>query len=350
MSATSTPPAAPVAAPVAAVAPAPQAAPVPPTAAAPAPLYYLVVRSGLLPAAKGEKARRAVRPQIPYTLVATLETGPADLELEPNDEPARATPLGSNGKRTGYLSGPGDVDWYKLHADAPGLLRVEVTPLERADLELSVWLPGATPADKPKLLARANEGGVREGETLPSVGVPAGDVLIKLESAARDLGGVWTRDGEDRTTPYTLTAVLAPDDGTHDREPNDDLDHAQAVVLPLKLTGTIWPRKDVDTFRFHVDAGQPPVNLRVSPLRGVDLQLTLLQLKAAKGGRTVAEVIGTADAIHGEGEESILQVPLKPGDYAVTVSSPRGRDASATQLYTLTVAAPAPAPDPVLPP
>jgi hypothetical protein len=327
----------------AAAAPAPQAAP-----AGPVPLYYLVVRSGLLPAAKGEKARRAVKPQIPYTLQATLENGPAGLELEPNDEPARATPL--TDKRTGYLSGPGDVDWYRLHADAPGLLRVEVTALERADLELSVWLPGATPADKPKLLARANEGGVREGEALPSVGVPAGDVLIKLESAARDIGGTWTRDGEDRTTAYTLTATLAPDDGSHDKEPNDDLEHAQPVTLPLKLTGTIWPRKDVDTFRFHVDAGAPPVNIRVSALRGVDLQLTLQQLKAGKGGRTLAEVIGTADAVHGEGEESILQVPLKAGDYAVSVSSPRGRDASATQVYTLTVAAPAPAPDPVLPP
>jgi hypothetical protein len=99
-----------------------------------------------------------------------------------------------------------------------------------------------------------------------------------------------------------------------------------------------------------VDAGAPPVNIRVSALRGVDLQLTLQQLKAGKGGRTLAEVIGTADAVHGEGEESILQVPLKAGDYAVSVSSPRGRDASATQVYTLTVAAPAPAPDPVLPP
>jgi hypothetical protein len=308
----------------------------------------LVVRSGLLQAAKGEKARRAVRPQIPYTLTATLESGPENLELEPNGEPARATPLA--GKRTGYLSGPGDVDWYRLHADAPGLLRVEVTPLERADLELSVWLPGATPEGKPKLLARANEGGVREGELLPSVGVPVGDVLVKLESAARDLGGTSTRDGEDRSTPYTLTAALALDDGTHDKEPNDDVEHAQPVALPLKLTGTIWPRKDVDVFRFHVDAGSPPVNVRVSALRGVDLQLTLQQLKAGKGGRTVAEVIGTADAVHGEGEESILQVPLKSGDYAITVSSPRGRDASATQLYTLTVQAPAPAPDPVLPP
>ena len=294
-----------------------------------------MVRSAALPVAKGEKARRAVKQQISYTLSVALEAGPADLEVEPNDEPAHATPIA--GARTGYLAPGGDIDWYRLHTDTPALLRVEVSALERADVELSVLLPPAKAGDKPVLLARANEGGVREGEVIPSVGLQPGDVLIKVESAARNLDGKWTRDGEDRTTPYKLTTTLSPDDGSQDKEPNDDLEHAQAAVLPLKITGTIWPRRDVDVFRFHVDDGHAPVNVHLSAVRGVDLMLTLKQLRAGKGGKVSGEVIGTADAQHGEGEESILQVPLKAGEYAVEVSSPRNKDASATATYLLTV-------------
>jgi hypothetical protein len=308
-------------------------APSPPAAAptpGPAAGYYLVLRSGLL--GTGRKATRGANARVPYKLVASVESGPEDLEQEPNDEPARATEIASGGSRTGYLSPPGDVDWYRVHADQPMILHVEVSALERADLELSVLAAGAKPADKPELLARANEGGVREGEMLPNVRIGAGDSYIKIEGAARELDGKWVRDAEDRDHAYHLTAQLLPDDGSTDREPNNDADTAQQVTLPARIRGWIWPRRDVDVFRFHVGPAASPVTVRVSPVRGVDLALRLLELRGAR-----AEVIGTADAVRGEGEEQMVAVPLKEGDYAVEVSSPRGKDASATQQYTLTI-------------
>ena len=292
--------------------------------------YYLVLRSA--PVGTGRKVVRGANPRVPYRLIAAVESGPDDLEQEPNDEPARATDIASGGTRTGYLSPPGDVDWYRIRAEQPMILHAEVSALERADLELSVLAAGAKPGDKPQLLARANEGGVREGEVLPNVRVPAGESFIKVEAAARELNGKWVRDSEDRDHSYRLSAQLLPDDGSTDREPNNDVENAQAVELPATVRGWIWPRRDVDLFRFHVAAGAPPVTLRVSPVRGVDLQLRLLELRGSR-----ADVIGTADAVRGEGEEQMVAVPLKEGDYLVEVSSPRGKDASATQQYTLTV-------------
>ena len=275
---------------------------------------------------------RGANPRVPYRLTAAVEAGPEDLEQEPNDEPARATDIASGGTRTGYLSPPGDVDWYRIRAEQPMILHVEVSALERADLELSVLAAGAKPGDKPQLLARANEGGVREGEVLPNVRVPAGESFIKVEAAARELDGKWVRDAEDRDHSYRLSAQLLPDDGSTDREPNNDVQTAQEVVLPASIRGWIWPRRDVDMFRFHVAAGAAPVTVRVSPVRGVDLQLRLLELRGSR-----ADVIGTADAFRGEGEEQLVAVPLKEGDYLVEVSSPSGKDASATQQYTLTI-------------
>jgi hypothetical protein len=281
--------------------------------------YYLVLKG---------KSRRGA-PQTPYTLTATLEAGAPDLEIEPNDDPEHATPLRETA--TGFIAPAGDQDWYRVHADAPMVLHAELSGADRADLELAVYT--SVGADKPRLLARANEAGPREPEVLPAVGIPAGDSYVLIQAAARQLEGKWVRDGEDRQTPYRLAVQLAPDDGTTEREPNDDVASAQTITVPVTVKGWIWPRKDVDVFRFHVAAGQAPVSVLLSSVRGVDLQLRLYQLH----GERPAEVIGSSDARRGEGEEKLVAVPLKEGDYAVEVSSPRNKDASASQPYTLGV-------------
>ena len=291
--------------------------------------FYFVLKSSWFAGEKKGKSVRGASPLVPYALTATVEAGPPDLESEPNDDAAHATPL-TGTTATGYLAPAGDSDWYRVHADAPQVLHVEVTGVERADLELAVYGPVARPGDKPPLLARANEGGPREGEILPSVGVPAGDSFVVVQVAARNLDGKWVRDGEDRQNPYKLQVTAAPDDGAIDREPNNDPATAQQVRVPVSVKGWIWPRRDLDVYRFHFDAGHAPLNVTLSAVRGVDLQLRLFELKGAN-----AEVIGTADAVHGEGEEKLLSIPLKEGDYAVEVSSPHNKDASSSQQYVL---------------
>ena len=85
-------------------------------------------------------------PLAPYTLTASLEQGPPDLEQEPNDDPQHATPIETTA--TGYLAPAGDLDWYRVHSEKPAVLRAEVTGLERADIELAVYGPAAQPAGR----------------------------------------------------------------------------------------------------------------------------------------------------------------------------------------------------------
>jgi hypothetical protein len=280
--------------------------------------YYLVLKG---------KSRHGV-PHTPYTFSAMLEPGSQDLELEPNDDAEHATSLTETA--TGFVAPAGDQDWYRVRADAPMVLHAELSGADRADLELAAYAAGS---EKPRLLARANEAGPREIEVLPAVGIPAGDSYVLVQAAARQLDGKWVRDGEDRQTPYRIAIQLVPDDGTSEREPNDDLATAQALSSPIAIKGFIWPRKDVDVFRFRVAAGHPPLSVVLSAVRGADLQLRLYQMH----GDRPAEVIGSSDAKRGDGEEKLIAVPLKEGDFAVEVSSPRHKDASASQPYTLTV-------------
>src|SRR5438105_4241863 len=281
--------------------------------------YYLVL--------KGHSRRGA--PLTPYTITATLEAGAPDLEIEPNDDPQHATPLRDTA--TGFIAPVGDQDWYRIHSDGPAVLHAELTGADRADLELAVFADAG--AEKPRLLARVNESGPREPEVLPAVGIPAGDSYVLVQAAARQFEGKWVRDGEDRQTPYRLAVQLFPDDGSTEHERNDEVARGAVLALPILVKGWIWPRKDVDLFRFHVGPGHAPVNIVVTAVRGVDLQLRLYELR----GERPPEVIGSSDARRGEGEEKVIAVPLKEADYAVEVSSPRNKDASATQAYTLSV-------------
>src|SRR5437016_5623761 len=300
-----------------------------------------------------------------------------DEELEPNDRAVDATSLQPGKPMRGTYLSADDEDWYRLELkpSAMDALRIEVTAVAGARPELEVraladasllatfrgtdellvrdlsvhladlrdggladqGIADGVDADgggeKPLLLARVNEGGPREPEVLPAVGIPAGDSYLLVQAAARQLEGKWVRDGEDRQTPYRLAVQLFADDGSTEREPNDEVATAPVLALPIQVKGWIWPRKDVDVFRFHVGAGHAPVNLVLPAVRGVDLQLRLYQLR----GERPPEVIGSSDARRGEGEEKLIAVPLKEGDYAVEVSSPRNKDASATQAYALTV-------------
>jgi hypothetical protein len=297
-------------------------------AAPPAHGFAFVVRSGPYPGPRGRI--RGADPRLPYTLFATLESGPDDLEIEPNDDAAHATSMGS-GTRSGYLAPAGDVDFYRIRTDQPMILRAEVSGLERADVEMQVLAAGR-PGGKPALLARANEGGVREGEVIPALWIPAGDTYIAILGAARPLEGKMVRDAEDRDHLYKLTAALSPDDGTWEREPNDDPVRAPEVALPAAVKGYLWPRRDVDCFRFHLPAGAGTLTTRVFATRGMDLQLRLWEIHGKR-----ADVIGTADAVRGEGEEAMVAVPVREGDYAVEVSSPRNKDASPSEQYEVQI-------------
>jgi hypothetical protein len=124
--------------------------------------YYIVV-----------EAKKGANPDLKYTLAVSFEKGSGETELEPNDDRKRATPI-DNGQRLGGTLSQSDADFYKVVADAPAILRVDIDPLPGVDLRIEVQN-----AEGQKMFA-VNSKGKDEGETIPGISLPMGPSFIKV--------------------------------------------------------------------------------------------------------------------------------------------------------------------------
>ena len=280
---------------------------VPNLALEPGHTYYLRVR------ALGDKSD----PAHPYELVVRSTQAPAGAEREPNDDAARATPLAAIGDANGFYGRRRDEDWLKLppppsFAGAAPILRIELGPVEGVAPELKVFSGTALLA-----AARAGRG---EELRLRNVGLPAVENLLVMLKAA---------EGRNPLERWTIKlGVEAPLDGA-EREPNDTLDHAQAIALEgaQPIAGFLWPG-DVDLYRV-TGAGDALYTAELDGLEHVDLKLDRL----GPDGKSLAHA---DDNGVGQGERL---PPMALGAAAILRVTARARDTAFDAPYRLTVSA-----------
>lgn len=290
--------------------------------------YYLVVRSAPVPIAP-KKSVRVGNAKIAYTLEAKAAAGAPNLETEPNDDPAHATPIqlaDGQAARNAFLAPRGDTDWFLFHVDAPSIVRADVTGLDRVNLVLSIIDPEKKNADKGNELARSDMGDVKEPESLAGVAVPAGDNYLRVDTAWKKVDDRFVKDFENTTDTYTITLHVDPDDGTWEREPNDKADKATPIELGNTYQGFIQPVKDVDAWQLTV-AETTTVAFSVGPVPRLDLVIVLRD-----GSGTI---IGTADKNRLEADERLV-APLEPGRYTVEIRD-KATGTNPMKPYTLTV-------------
>jgi serine/threonine protein kinase len=98
--------------------------------------YYVQVREVWV---SGQNATENVSDA--YSLKASVDAIAPNEELEPNNEPAIANPMGA-GPMIGRLTHPGDIDCYTVPAPAPTSLSAAVTGLPGVELRLSLLPQG----------------------------------------------------------------------------------------------------------------------------------------------------------------------------------------------------------------
>lgn len=269
-----------------------------------------------------------------YTLTVAEEEAGASAELEPNDDPSKATPIPAGSYREGFLAPQGDVDYYRIDVAQPSLVKLQLSGVEALDLVLSAITPGD---ESKKLaeetLAKANEGGPKEPELLSNVAC-ASTCYFRVEAASRKVNGKWVRDGENATQSYRLSATVANDDGSEEREPNQSVATAMPLPLGNSVRGTVYPKKDVDYF--SVDLRSQPVKTALkATLTGI-LKVDVGLYAHRVGDDGTLTLVQTADAAKGDKPE-VLRFTAEPGQYVFEVRDSKNRESNFQDTYQLTV-------------
>lgn len=294
-------------------------------------VVYLVVKSGWM--GTGKEARRGFNPEKAYTLTVSLEEAGATAELEPNDELHKATPLPTSGHREGFLSPRGDVDNFVLRTSEPLLARLEVSGVERMDLELAVVEPPTGDGQKETVLQRANEGTLKEPERLNNVACN-GTCYFRVLGAARKVDGKWVRDSENADQPYRLTVTTMPDNGGEEREPNNTVDRTTDLTPGRAVRGTVYPLKDVDYYRLDLSDRPVRTPLKATLLGILKVDVALFLHRLGEDGKL--SLVQTADRARGDQPEAI-RYSAEPGVYVLEVRDSRNRESNFQDSYQLTV-------------
>ena len=279
------------------------------------------------------KGRRTAAPDARYTLSAKLEAAAADLEEEPNDDPRKATPIAAGqAGRLGFLAPAGDEDHFAVTVEKASIARLQVSGVERVDLELAVVDPEKSQDEE---LVRANDGGLKEGEALPNAYFPPGTSTIRVRGAARKHDGKWVRDLENPDQTYTLQVALRDAVDGDEREPNGTPAQATPIASGMKGRGFVHPRKDVDLYRIEVPAGGPrPLSATLSGVTRADLGLYL------RGGTPDAKgelpVLASADKAKETAPEKLV-TQVEGGTYYLEVKDTKGAMSNAADAYELEV-------------
>jgi hypothetical protein len=292
-------------------------------------VIYVVVRSATV--GSGKDAKKGSNADVSYTLTVAPEDNGGSAEYEPNDELGRATDLPANSYRDGFISPKGDVDTYRVLTDGPSIAKFQLSGVDKVDLVLSVVQPVEGKPDE--VVLKVNEGGSREPEQLNNVQCN-GACFVRVEAAAKKVDGKWVKDDENGDQSYRLNAIVVPDDGTEEREPNNTAQTATPVLFGKSIRGTVFPKKDVDYF--SIDLREKPVktaiNATVLGVLKVDIGLYLHRVES-DGKLTLVQ---TADGAKGDKAENI-RFAAEPGLYVLEVRDSKNREANFQDSYQLTV-------------
>ena len=251
-------------------------------------------------------------------------------EVEPDDDVQHAQPLepgkgirGTIGKPKtikGKLAGDEDLfSWVESGSTPDGGFdeaRLELSGIPGVDLTLE-----ALDGDG-KRLVLVNDAPAGEGEVIPNLGVEPGHTYYVRVRAATPVEG---------TKPYELVLRSGPAPVGDEREPNDDVAHAQSLGAITDQSGFFGRQRDEDWFVLPLAAVAPGSTLRIelSPVDGVVPQLRLLSAGAANP-KAVPTVVAEARA--GRGEELRLRNAAFPAGIASGLLALRAVEGRNTEI------------------
>ena len=228
-----------------------------------------------------------------YRAVVAAHPAPSRVawDLEPNDDPRRATPLfADTAEISGAANRDGDVDWYRLSIPTDAFPIIELDIAQAASREASRFeifhdAPGEDRAIISSVTLTPDEPTVRL-----RAGMRQGDILLKATASA---GSVYAA---------RVGFAPLPPDVALETEPNGVVETANSVPPGARVDASLWGDDDTDWYR--VDFAPDPGGL------------VALTLDAAERG---AVVEAEAFTVGLESLGAFVPSPSAPNAYALTV-------------------------------
>jgi hypothetical protein len=246
----------------------------------------------------------------PYSLKTSFE--PAPDQYEPNPNYYRAIEVKPGQTISAYICPSGDEDFYKIHVDSPGIIKLELGSVPK-DMK-----PDITVVDKSFSGSMAYSAASNPGDKVKLVKDVAGPgwYFIKI----RDI------DGKAHSDPYSLKVDFEPALDKYD--PNPNFFRAVNVALGQSITAYICPGGEGDYYKIQVSGpGVLKADLNSVPA-DMKSQLSLYD-------KTFSQ-IAYSSALNPGDKVSLEKDVQGPGWYYINVMDPTGKAFS--EPYTLTVA------------
>lgn len=253
-------------------------------------------------------------------------------EIEPNDEPGRATLIEPGNDITGFFS-PAfnklnkdselhfrEEDWYCMNiehnGDDPLLIDAELSGVPDVNSTLVMY------NSEMEKLSSSDFGAVGEGEALRDVGIAKSGKYYLM---------IYSNFESNCDMPYTLAVRSRIYDHSSEVEPNNSVKTANKIV-DGEIQGRIFPDRDVDFFIYAsepeergAEAPSSLCGISLSSESGLDFQLNIYSILEKK--------LFEVDNFRG-GEREIIHLSL-PEEYYIEVGSKRGD--SSDELYKLSI-------------
>ncbi len=185
----------------------------------------------------------------PYTLSSSFV--PAKDATEPNDEREKAPPLPMDATATGTIFPRGDADFFTVEVPerARGVLVAELIVPDPVAPFLELLDEAGN-----RLASRQAGAGGRVTLRVPVASSAKYTLCLRDGLAGRGEHG-WGGDWGNASSvePWRLSLSLL--DAADANEPNESLDQTAPLAWGKEVSGTLFPRGDVDAFRIEVPAG-----------------------------------------------------------------------------------------------
>jgi hypothetical protein len=259
--------------------------------------------------------RRRFSPDDYYRLKVEASKRVTDREVEPNDSLRRAVKIrGKRGQIKGSIEVSHDVDYFYLSLGRRSNVRLQLEPPTGLDLKLTAY------SMRGRKIAEADFGKAGETELLTNVRAANG-IRVRVAGSKRSF---------DPLRSYRLRWEVTPADRGDEREPNNTQATPNGIVPGVTARGFIYPRGDVDFYRFRLPGvlgTTQKVTISVQGVPRVRLELTLMDGQK--------NVLAKSSKATSEGLRKIVTTLHSAKYYYLRIRDEHGRRVNATDHYEL---------------